>query len=110
MHDSMFVQILDGPRYTDEAPGRLFGIHRSRPGEPGQTRSRDEIHRKIMLAVELAHLVDPDNVGMPQAPGSPGFAVKPLDVVVSGKLIRKNHLQCNDAIEIPLARLEHDSH
>ena len=110
MHDPMVVQKLNGAGDADEAPGRVFRIERARARAAGQTCSVDEIHRKIMLPVDLADFVDADDLRMPQAAGRPSFAVKALHVVHGRQMVRQNHLERHDAVKIALPRSVDDSH
>ena len=48
----------------------------------GGVGSLDVVHRQPQLALELAAVVDTDDVGMPQLRGDVGFAAESLPVLV----------------------------
>src|ERR1700757_122357 len=57
----------------------------------------DVIHRDPELALELAAVVDPDDVWMPHLRGELSLAVEAQPVVVVGCQIRWQHLDCIQA-------------
>jgi hypothetical protein len=76
VEDAVLVGEVHGPGHGRDQAGRGLLI----PGEArqvlGQAAALHQLHREIVLAVVLTHLVDRDDVGVVQVGGRLGFPVE----------------------------------
>jgi hypothetical protein len=84
-------------------PSSIFGL-------PGQRPAFEEFHAEELLAVVFADLVDRDDVRVVQVGRRLGFGLEALEFGFGGELAGANHLQRDDAVEGPVARLIDDPH
>ena len=63
-----------------------------------------------MLALVLAWCEDLDDVRVIQASDGPGLGVEPAHFLGMGKNAGANHLDGDDAIQVRVPSLEHNSH
>ena len=96
---------------ADQPGGRLEGESRPGTGDPlGQALALDVLHRKIVLAVVLAHVVDLRDIGVPHVGGGPGLHLEAADVLGRGQVRGEDHFHGHDAVQGLLPRLVDHSH
>ena len=75
-----------------------------------QNPTVDAVHREEVLPVNLADLVNADDVWMAQSSGRLRFLVKTADVILRGQSVHQDHLDGDDAVEVGLASSKDDAH
>ena len=76
----------------------------------GERVAVDEAHREVVLAADVADLVDGNDAGMVEVGGSLGLDQEAADLFLRCQLAGEDHLQGDDAAEATLLSLEDHSH
>jgi hypothetical protein len=110
MHDSMLVGMMDRPREGLDEFRR--GANRLGPAieSVGQTAAFHVFQAQEWHAVLLAHLMDLDDIGMPEPSDRFGFAAKALALGSAGMRPGEDHFEGNEPIKTQLARFVDDAH
>ena len=81
MDDALLVQMLDGPGDRRHQPDGRGDVDRPLGDPLGQALTLDVLHGEEVLPVELAHLVDVDDVRVAEPGGGLGLGLEPPDVL-----------------------------
>ncbi len=85
MEDGPLVGVVDRPGNLGHQGGRLAGV----PPEPDQVPDEipplDQLHAEVRLVVDLADLVDRDDVGVVELRDGLGLDPEPADLGVGGQ-------------------------
>ena len=107
VQDPALVGVVHGPDHGEHA---LDFRARIAPGMLRQRGPLDELHRVVLLALVLAHLVDRHDVGVVEVRRRLGLGVEPLDVTARGEAAGEDHLERDEPVERHLPRLVDDPH
>ena len=110
VHDPALVGRLHGLGQRGQQRGRLAGrLRRARQGL-GQAAPLDELHGEVRPALVVAHVVDLDDVRVPQARHRLRFALEPRPLVRPGVGAGEQHLEGDEAVEPQVPGLVDDAH
>ncbi len=88
MNDAALVRLFDRIGHLSHQRRRLAGRHGTFRQLAGQVASLDKLHRKVRFAIDLAHIVQINDIGMAQPGHSFGFPQESLQFVRAGVLAR----------------------
>ena len=71
---------------------------RSVGNQPAQRRPVDEVHHEVVLALMHTHLVNGDNVRMPQGRRGGGLGTKAFDELSRGQRTERQQFYRDDAV------------
>ena len=99
VHDPAPVRHLHGLGQRGQQRGRLAGrLRRARQGL-GQAAPLEELHGEVRPPLVVAHVVDLDDVRVPQARHRLRLALEPRPLVRSGVRAGDQHLEGDEAVE-----------
>jgi len=96
--------LRDGAAVPSGLSRRQWTVAQHRP----QAAAFNEFHREVMLAFDLADIVDGDDVHVIQRRGGPGFPLEAFDGLLVGELAQQQHLEGDDPVEFDLPGLVND--
>ena len=102
MYDAVLVKVLDRPSDGSDQFCSRLAVERTVLSQFAEAAPLDVVHRKIVLAMNLAHLVDSDDVRMFDSAGRPGLGVESLHGLGGRQPVGEDHLHSHGAVEILL--------
>lgn len=110
MKHPLLMRVLNRFRDQPHIAGGHRGSDRAVAHELREVLPLDVIHREVMLARVDAHIVDRNEIWMPQRRRSAGFRAKTVDQLPGGEVAAQHHLQRHDSAQGKLSRLVDDTH
>jgi hypothetical protein len=105
MQNATTMSISD--RSTDRSEHLRRGTRRLRPIQqfPSERRSFNQLHTEEGAAIDLTDFVDGDDMSMMQLGGGFRFRTEPSQVRRRGQITSKDHLECDDPVQLLLPGL-----
>src|SRR5439155_20206072 len=110
VQDALAVRVVNGFGGEPDVTRGFRGRQRTVAHELGEVLSLDVIHREVMLAVVDAHVVNGDDVRVPEESRSRDLALEPSNDLLTCEPLGQNHLYCDDALEIEMPRAIDHAH
>jgi len=110
VHHAVPVQVLHGPRDRGQQAHALLQLQAPATQPIGQAGALDVFHGEVVLAVDLAHVVDLHDVRMAQTGGGAGLLLEPLHVLGAGEVAGEDHLDGHGPLEALLPGLVDHAH
>src|SRR2546429_1839600 len=104
------MRVVDGFGNELDVTRGFRGRQRTVAHELGEVLSLDVIHREVVLAVVDAHVVNGDDVRVPEVSRSRDLALEPLNDLLACEPLGQNHLYRDDALEIEMPRAIDHAH
>ena len=88
MDDPLLVQMFDRPGHGGHEPNGGGGVDRALLDALGEISAVDILHREEVLAVDLADVVDMDDVRVPQPGGGLRLGLEPANRLGRSEMAR----------------------
>ncbi len=111
VNDALLVRVVDG---LGHLPGHLQRERHRQSSlliqQRPETLAVYEVHREVVLAFELADVVDGHDVRVSQSGDGLGLEIEPAYHLLGGGVAAEQHFQRHDAVESLLSRFVNDAH